>query len=252
MGTSLPIFLDLDAVDLKTGLLALASVVFGLVGFTLSALAAQRMQEPEGDIARRNSDLPQPLFWAEHSEQLSAASFAASSTLQLMDGSNQTAGARRRREPVGQGAGHDAENGRDCVVCDEAPGKKLWKGLMMALVGGITSSMLQFAFVYGSGMVEEAGRLGVPKPARAMVVWLLAFTIAMLPNVASSAVNITRAQAWGGFWRGSATTIAKSFGLCLVMASFFMGHIHLYGYGATVIGDLGAAVGWCAPCNPWL
>jgi hypothetical protein len=34
------------------------------------------------------------------------------------------------------------------------------------------------------------------------------------------------------------------------MGFFFMGHIHLYGAGASLIGSLGAAIAWCEGASP--
>jgi len=252
VGTCLPIFQEWESVTVRTGTLTFFSVVFGLLGFTLSVLAAHSKGAGKGE---------------DHLHPVGAGALAdretehlpATELKQVVAGLHQQgapSGRRSRRSSpsspsrsLGEmrtsedyaGNSPSPTSGKAYV---EAPAP-VWKGLAVAIFSGLTSSMLQFAFVFGNGMVADAEELGVAKIAAPMVVWLLAFEIATIPNVAISAMKITRDRAWGGFLAGPSSQSLKSGGLCLAMGFFFMGHIHLYGAGASLIGSLGAAIAWC-------
>jgi hypothetical protein len=60
---------------------------------------------------------------------------------------------------------------------------RAYKGVMLALVGGVFATMLQFAFVFGEPLVNRARGLGVPSRNAAQPVWLLAFSMGALANL---------------------------------------------------------------------
>eukprot|EP00192_Tetraselmis_astigmatica_P012589 CAMPEP_0117684560 /NCGR_PEP_ID=MMETSP0804-20121206/21167_1 /TAXON_ID=1074897 /ORGANISM="Tetraselmis astigmatica, Strain CCMP880" /LENGTH=394 /DNA_ID=CAMNT_0005495565 /DNA_START=515 /DNA_END=1696 /DNA_ORIENTATION=+ len=252
VGTCLPIFMEFQSVTLKSGLLTLFSVLTGLMGFTLSALAANRKEQPGHtsavSVQAESQCAVLPEKQGEGHPELATGSAVMVEAGSLAFALSDTVNPLVEQRPA-------ASVRLDTVTAIACQGKadsgaqaqakpKFWKGLLVALFGGLASSMLQFAFVYGDEMVVKAEQLGVATAAAPMVVWLLAFNLAMLPNLMVSCVRISKQGGWGGFVSVSRRQQAKSYTLCFLMAFFFMGHIHLYGAGAGVIGDLGAAIGW--------
>ena len=263
VGTCLPIFMEFRTITLKTGLLTLCSVLTGLLGFALSALAATRKagdRSAETDLAKTESQctvLPghqgteQPTLASEPtlgSDSFGCVASSSVTTKPLVAKTTMATSStdvQLQHDPAEAQATAGSLEGKAASSSGGAQAKQqLWKGILVALSGGLASSMLQFAFVFGDDMVKAAEGLGVPVAAAPMVVWLLAFNLAMIPNLLVSSWKIARQRAWGGFVGVPLWQQAKSCGLCLLMACFFMGHIHLYGAGAAMIGDLGAAIGW--------
>ncbi|CAM9150746.1 unnamed protein product [Scytosiphon promiscuus] len=117
--------------------------------------------------------------------------------------------------------------------------------IAVCVTGAVMSSMLQFSFVYGDPLItyaeEEAGVAGAAAP---LVVWLLAFSLAAVWNVAYAVYLLCTNKTWGRYvWLGWADLIRK-FRKITVMSVFFVGHIHFYGQSQHLFGDLGPVVAW--------
>lgn len=119
-----------------------------------------------------------------------------------------------------------------------------FESMMWCLVGGVLSSMLQFAFVLGGNLVDLAEDAGVPKTAAAMPIWLLCFVFNAVGHLSYSSYLLIV----NGSWRAFATTPLRDSlhagCLCLAMAVGMPFHIHTYGMGAVLLGETGAVFAW--------
>lgn len=129
--------------------------------------------------------------------------------------------------------------GRDVTL------SRSFAGVITALIAGSVSALLQFAFVFGLPMVEAAeDEYGVEPVVSSGVVWLFAFSLAAIPNIAICVSIMHNDGSFGRFadggWRLQAGNVAKTF----VMAVIFDSHIHGYGVGQFMLGDMGPAIMW--------
>ena len=118
------------------------------------------------------------------------------------------------------------------------PANTFWGSMGWCVVGGVLSSMLQFAFVFGGALVEDAERRGVPETASAMPVWLLCFLFNAVGHCSYAASELRANGTWRLFFavpRGDFPATR----LCALMAVAMPLHIHLYGVGAAMMGDSG-------------
>ncbi|CAM9476818.1 unnamed protein product [Hapterophycus canaliculatus] len=81
----------------------------------------------------------------------------------------------------------------------------------VCVTGAVMSSMLQFSFVYGDPLITYAEEEeGVPGAAAPLVVWLLAFSLAAVWNVAYAVYLLCTNKTWGRYaWMGWADLIRK-------------------------------------------
>lgn len=134
----------------------------------------------------------------------------------------------------------EAEGGEEGA----AAGNGFFGSMLWCLVGGVLSSMLQFAFVFGGNLVDLAEQAGVSKTAAAMPIWLLCFIFNAVGHLSYSSYLLLV----NGSWRAFATTpLRESLHagcLCLAMAVGMPFHIHTYGIGAVLLGETGAVFAW--------
>ena len=152
---------------------------------------------------------------------LACAGFAMSSRAGLLRDAGDEAGGRAR--------GSRASTTTTAAVDVEDPVKgasrsTFVESMAWCVAGGVLSSMLQFSFVFGGGLVDDAEERGLPKrhPRRCgccVPVQLCAMS-SMLPGCSR---RTTR-----GVW---STTARARRGDALIAVAF-TAHIHLYGLGA--------------------
>jgi L-rhamnose-H+ transport protein len=115
-------------------------------------------------------------------------------------------------------------------------------GILMAMVAGILSSMLNIGFASGSALAEQAQLQGYPPQLAALAIWVPALAGGLMVNLSYTGWLIQRADSWRTLY---STGSARSSWLpCFIMAALWFGAILLYGYGATAMGPTGAVYGW--------
>ncbi len=117
------------------------------------------------------------------------------------------------------------------------------KGLAFCILSGVLSSLLNFGFIYGTSL-SEASVLSGAAPANAENALLaLVFTANFTVNVGYCiyllAVNKT-------FSRYTLKGTAKYWPMAVGMGIIWPGGVVIYGMGTTMIGDLGAYLGFPA------
>jgi L-rhamnose-H+ transport protein len=112
--------------------------------------------------------------------------------------------------------------------------------LTLAILCGLMAPMLNYAFVFGQPIADEAVRVGSSQQSAGYTVWPIALTGGLLPNVAYSVYRLQRNHTWKHF-RGFWLLKAWPSGL---MGLLWMGAFAIYGVGSVYLGDLGTSVGW--------
>jgi L-rhamnose-H+ transport protein len=114
-------------------------------------------------------------------------------------------------------------------------------GLIICILAGIFSPMLNFSFVFGQELQNRALAAGAATNMATNAIWSLTLTAGFLVNAGYSVWLLQKNRTWslfasaGGFghWIGGTLMGLICFGSFLV-----------YGMGATALGPLGGIVGW--------
>ena len=121
------------------------------------------------------------------------------------------------------------------------PQKAITAGLVLCVIAGVLAPMLNFSFAFGSEIIERASERGVT-PGRAVnAIWALALAGGFLSNVGYCVVLLTRNKSWSRFLEIRAPS---NWGLSALMGILWTCGILLYGWGASLLGELGPSIGW--------
>ena len=114
------------------------------------------------------------------------------------------------------------------------------KGLVICLLAGIFGPMINFAFVYGAPLQQQAVALGADPVYAGNAVWSVALTAGFLINAAECIRLFRRNRTWKHYAsrRVPGITLAAVAGIVWYMS------IMLYGMGGNRMGEAGASVGW--------
>jgi L-rhamnose-H+ transport protein len=111
--------------------------------------------------------------------------------------------------------------------------------ILLAILCGIMAPMLNFAFVFGQQLAQQAILFGNSPVRQAYAVWPIALLGGFVPNVAYSVFLLWRRGSWHIFQQDRGEVIWPS-----LMAVLWMGAFALYGMSAVFLGQLGVSVGW--------
>jgi L-rhamnose-H+ transport protein len=121
-----------------------------------------------------------------------------------------------------------------------APRQGFAVGLLICVLAGIFSPMLNFSLAFGDELVQRATAAGATSNAATNAVWCLCLTTGFIANGAYSLFLLRRNRTFslflnapGGHWAWG----------CL-MGLLCFGSFIVYGAGANALGPLGTVVGW--------
>ena len=110
-------------------------------------------------------------------------------------------------------------------------------GLIVCIVSGILSGMLNLALVFGDAIRISMLKVGALNFAAVNALWLPVEAAGFIPTLLYCIYLLRRDDSWSLYLvAGSHWLIA------LVMAAFFMAGLSLYGLGAAKLGEMGAIV----------
>ncbi|HEY1800903.1 MAG TPA: L-rhamnose/proton symporter RhaT [Terriglobales bacterium] len=113
--------------------------------------------------------------------------------------------------------------------------------LTICILAGVFSAMLNFAFAFGSPMIDAARQFGYTKDDGANVLWLLAIVAGGILNVGYCFYLFQRNKNWSMLWR---QTAPWDWFHATMMAVLWTVSLFVYGWGANDLGRLGPALGW--------
>jgi L-rhamnose-H+ transport protein len=119
--------------------------------------------------------------------------------------------------------------------------KTFRKGLIMCVLAGVFGPMINFSFIFGEPIKQQAIELGANPLWATNAIWCLTLFGGFVTNAGYCAYLITKRKSWGKLVeRGTGSHWLFGF----AMGLFFMAGIMFYGVGTAQIGALGASIGW--------
>ena len=112
-------------------------------------------------------------------------------------------------------------------------------GLLIAVVSGVLSSMLNLSFSFGQPLIKAAARNGSMPSLAALAVWPIALAGGFLPNAGYSLYLLARNRSWNKL-RPAYT----DFFLSLLMGLLWIFAVAIYGLATYQLGRLGDSAGW--------
>lgn len=117
-------------------------------------------------------------------------------------------------------------------------------GLIICILSGVFSSMLNFAFVFGEEMRQLSLQAGASHAQSGNAIWAVGLSFGFLPNLAYCIYLLNKNRTWDVF-REKQAGAGYAMGAAL-MGLLWYGGIAVYGMGADALGKLGGIVGWLA------
>ena len=113
-------------------------------------------------------------------------------------------------------------------------------GLILCLLSGVTSPMLNFSLTFGEDIANQAKELGAAASAN-NAIWAPAVSSGAVINILFCLWLLKRNRTTVEFRRGKS---AKPWLLAISMGIMWMGGVAAYGMGAAALGPLGPSLGW--------
>lgn len=139
------------------------------------------------------------------------------------------AGRQKEKQMQAAAAGPDRSAGR------------MMLGLLLATLGGIFSSMLNFAFNFSGSITQAAASLGASTTSASDPVWAITLLGGLTTNVVYCSFLLSRNRTWADYQKAGT---ASHWFLAALMGAIWMPSIALYGRAAVMMGDLGSSAGW--------
>lgn len=115
-------------------------------------------------------------------------------------------------------------------------------GLVICVLSGVFSSMLNFAFVFGEEMRQISLHAGASTATSGNGIWALAVSSGFVPNAVYCLYLLSKNQTWRVF-REKTPAAGCAFGATLMGFLWYSGLV-VYGMGAHALGALGGIIGW--------
>jgi L-rhamnose-H+ transport protein len=137
-------------------------------------------------------------------------------------------------------AGKKRESSQAGAVKAVIPGSFV-TGLVICILSGIFSSMLNLAYAFSGPVKSAAVAGGASEAAATYAVWMIALAGGFIANAIYTGYLMTRNHTWKNFAL-SGTTLFWVIGA--VMGALWFFGVVLYGRGADSMGKLGSVIGW--------
>jgi L-rhamnose-H+ transport protein len=123
---------------------------------------------------------------------------------------------------------------------DTRPRQGFGIGLLICILAGIFSPMLNFSLAFGEELPRRALDAGASRDAATNAVWCLCLTAGVIANAGYCVLLLNRNRTWGVFRSGPG--VYWVWGSLMGLLCF--GSFIVYGAGANALGPLGPIVGW--------
>jgi L-rhamnose-H+ transport protein len=115
-------------------------------------------------------------------------------------------------------------------------------GLVICILSGIFSPMLNFSFVFGQPLQQKSLAAGAALAVSTYPIWAVALSAGFLANAVYCSYLLRKNRTWPVYWTSGAP---RSYLLgAAAMGFLWFGGVAAYGMGATAMGGLGGVIGW--------
>jgi L-rhamnose-H+ transport protein len=136
-------------------------------------------------------------------------------------------------------AGSRRSNGGD-IAQAPAGNSHFWRGVLVCVLSGVFSPMLNFAFVFGDRLTTVARQFGASSLWAPNALWAVAFTGAFGLNAYYCLHHLGFQKSWSRFLNAPVENLVGG----AAMAILLLASILTYGMGAEMLGAWGASAGW--------
>ncbi len=168
-----------------------------------------------------------PYFQLENASTLPAYPYVMSGVLVMLVGVAITAYAGIKRDKV--------------VNTGNSNQKNLKLGLIIALVSGVLSALLNVGFVNAQPVGQAAEASGVLARNSSLAIWVVVLFGAYIMNAGYALFLLTKNKTWNTF---SVPQAGKAYRWSVVAGFLWFGALAIYGQGATLMGAMGPVIGW--------
>jgi L-rhamnose-H+ transport protein len=114
-------------------------------------------------------------------------------------------------------------------------------GLVLCILSGVFSSMINFSLVFGDELKLRALKAGASSAMAANPIWTLTVTAGFVVNCLYCAYLLSKNQTWSTFREGN---LALYWPLGIATGILWFSGTVFYGTGAALLGPLGGIIGW--------
>jgi L-rhamnose-H+ transport protein len=112
-------------------------------------------------------------------------------------------------------------------------------GVSLAALAGLLAPMLNYALAFGDNLIHEALLQHTLSADAPYAVWPIALAGGAVPNLLYPLWLLQRNKTWANF-----RPIWPEITLGMIMGLLWMGSVAIYGTATTLLGVLGASIGW--------
>jgi L-rhamnose-H+ transport protein len=112
-------------------------------------------------------------------------------------------------------------------------------GVSLAALAGLLAPMLNYALAFGDNLIHEALLQHALSADAPYAVWPIALAGGAVPNLLYPLWLLQRNKTWANF-----RPIWPEITLGMIMGLLWMGSVAIYGTATTLLGVLGASIGW--------
>lgn len=112
-------------------------------------------------------------------------------------------------------------------------------GVSLAALAGLLAPMLNYALAFGDNLIHEALLQHTLRADAPYAVWPIALAGGAVPNILYPLWLLQRNKTWVNF-----RPVWPEITLGMIMGLLWMGSVAIYGTATTLLGVLGASIGW--------
>jgi len=120
-------------------------------------------------------------------------------------------------------------------------GKEFRVGLIIAILSGVLSALLNIGFANAAPVAKQAEAMGALPRNSSLAAWVVVLFGAFIMNAGYAVILLFKNKTWSTF---KAAGSIKAYKWALTTGILWFAALGIYGQGATLMGNLGPVIGW--------
>lgn len=130
---------------------------------------------------------------------------------------------------------------RDKLINSSSKSKNILKGLLIAVICGLLSSLLNVGFANAAPIAEKAQEFGVITRNSSLAAWVVVLWGAFIMNFSYAVLLLFKNNSWSTF---SLKNSLNAYKWSLIAGFCWFAALGVYGQGAALLGEIGPVIGW--------